>query len=72
VRPDLSYCSYSRQCRESPPTLALIILYEIGDIARFPRVGNFISYARLVKPAHESAGKRVAGSNSKVGNAHQK
>ncbi len=22
------------------PTLALVILYEIGDIARFPRVGN--------------------------------
>ena len=52
--------------------LALTILYEIGDIARFPQVGNFISYARLVKCAHESAGKRVNGRNNKIGNAHLK
>jgi len=52
--------------------LALTILYEIGDITRFPKVGNFISYARLVKCAHESAGKRVAGRNNKIGNAHLK
>ena len=38
--------------------LALVIFYEIHDINRFPKVGNFISYARLVKCAHESAGKR--------------
>lgn len=54
------------------PTLALVILYEIGDIARFPKVGNFISYARLVKCAHESAGKRTTGANNKVGNVHLK
>lgn len=53
-------------------TLALVILYEIQDIQRFPAVGNFISYARLVKPAHESAGKRVSGGNSKIGNGHLK
>ena len=52
--------------------LALTILYEIGDIARFPKVGNFISYARLVKCAHESAGKRTSGRNNKIGNAHLK
>ena len=52
--------------------LALTILYEIGDIARFPKVGNFISCARLVKCAHESGGKRVAGRNNKIGNAHLK
>jgi transposase len=51
-------------------TLALTILYEIGDISRFARVGNFISYARLVKCAHESAGKRSTGRNGKIGNAH--
>ena len=50
--------------------IALTILYEIGDINRFPQVGNFISYARLVKCAHESAGKRVNGRNNKIGNAH--
>jgi transposase len=53
-------------------TLALVILYEIHDISRFPRIGNFISYARLVKCAHESAGKRVTGRNSKIGNVHLK
>ena len=52
--------------------LALTVLYEIGDITRFPQVGNFISYARLVKCAHESAGKRVVGRNNKIGNAHLK
>ena len=54
------------------PVLALTILYEIGDIARFPQVGNFISYARLVKCSHESAGKRFKGGHNKIGNAHLK
>ena len=53
-------------------TLALTILYEVGAIARFAQVGNFISYARLVKCAHESGGKRVSGRNNKIGNAHLK
>ena len=38
--------------------LALMLLYEIHDIGRFPEVGNFLSYARLVRCAHESAGKK--------------
>lgn len=37
-----------------------------------PSVGNFISYARLVKCSHESAGKRVKGGHNKIGNAHLK
>jgi transposase len=53
-------------------TLALVILYEIHDITRFPAVGNFISYARLVKCPHESAGKRVKGTHNKIGNVHLK
>jgi transposase len=53
-------------------TLSLTILYEIQDIQRFPAVGNFLSYSRLVKPAHESAGKRVSGGNNKIGNGHLK
>jgi transposase len=36
--------------------LALVIFYEIHDINRFPRVGNFISYARLVKCARGVGG----------------
>lgn len=54
------------------PILALVLLYEIQDISRFEKVGNFISYARLVKCAHESAGKRMKGGHNKIGNAHLK
>jgi transposase len=36
---------------------ALTILYEIEDIRRFPRVQDFVSYARLVKCEKSSAGK---------------
>ncbi len=53
-------------------TLALIILYEVHDILRFPRVQDFVSYSRLVKPAKESAGKRYGHSGAKIGNAHLK
>ena len=52
--------------------LALVMIYEIHDINRFPRIGNFISYCRLVKPAHESAGKKQGSKNSKIGNVHLK
>lgn len=52
--------------------LALTILYEIDDIARFPSVGQFLSYARLVKCRKESAGKSYGSSGSKIGNAHLK
>ena len=50
--------------------LALILLYEIHDIRRFETVGDFISYARLVRPRHESAGKKCGYGNRKMGNAH--
>ena len=50
--------------------LRLVLLYEIHDIARFPRVQDFASYCRLVKCAKESAGKRSGTSGSKIGNAH--
>jgi transposase len=52
--------------------LALVILYEIHDIHRFPRVQDFLSYARLVKCAKESGGKRYGYSGKKIGNAHLK
>jgi transposase len=52
--------------------LALVMIYEIHDIRRFPRVGDFISYCRLVKPARESAGKNQGSKNSKIGNVHLK
>ncbi len=50
--------------------LSLVILYEIEDIARFPRVQDFISYCRLVKPAKESNGKSYGHSGKRIGNAH--
>ena len=52
--------------------LSLVILYEIHDIARFPSVQDFASYARLVKCAKLSAGKRAGSGGSKIGNAHLK
>jgi transposase len=52
--------------------LALVLLYEIHDIHRFPRVQDFVSYCRLVKSAKESAGKRVGTSGKKIGNAYLK
>jgi transposase len=52
--------------------LSLVLLYEIDDIARFPEVGQFLSYARLVRPERESAGKKKGSSGKKIGNAHLK
>jgi transposase len=52
--------------------LALVILYEIHDIRRFPRVQDFASYCRLVQCAQESAGKRLGSAGKKIGNAHLK
>jgi len=54
------------------PILALVILYEIHDIKRFPRVQDFSSYARLIRPTKESNGKWAGHSNKKIGNHHLK
>lgn len=50
--------------------LAMTILYEVHDVTRFPRVQDFASYARLIRCAHESAGKRHGTGGAKIGNAH--
>ena len=52
--------------------LALILLYEIHDIRRFAEAGKFLSYARLVRGSHESAGKKKGAPGKKIGNAHLK
>jgi transposase len=52
--------------------LALVILYEIHQIDRFPTVQDFVSYSRLVKCSKESAGKRYGSSGAKIGNVHLK
>jgi len=52
--------------------LALVLLYEIHDIARFPSVGDFVSYCRVVKCAKESGGKKYGYTGKKIGNAYLK
>lgn len=52
--------------------LALTILYEIHEIARFPSVRDFASYSRLVKCEHISNGKRLGTGGNKIGNAYLK
>ncbi len=52
--------------------LSLTILYEIHDISRFPGVGNFLSYGRLVAGIHESAGKKKGSRGRKMGNVYLK
>jgi transposase len=50
--------------------LSLVLLDEIHDIRRFPRVQDFVSYCRLVKCAKEAAGKRDGTAGAKIGNAY--
>ncbi len=54
------------------PILALVILYEVHEIRRFPSVQHFVSYARLVKPKKESAGKVSGSGGAKIGNPNLK
>ena len=49
---------------------ALTILHEIGDIARFPTVKDFLSYCRLVKGTVASAGKIKGLRGAKLGNPY--
>jgi transposase len=53
-------------------SLRLVLLYEMHDIARFPRVQDCVSYCRLVTCAKESAGKRYGTSGTQIGNAYLK
>jgi transposase len=52
--------------------LSLVLLYDIHQSDRFPRVQDCASYCRLVKCAKESAGKRSGTSGTKIGHAHLK
>jgi transposase len=54
------------------PILGLTLLYEIDQIGRFPEAGNFLSYSRLVRCEHSSAGKVKGSGGRKIGNAHLK
>jgi transposase len=50
--------------------LGLTILYEIGDIHRFPSVKDFLSYSRLVQGTVASAGKIKGLRGAKLGNPY--
>jgi transposase len=52
--------------------LALVLFYEIHDSGRFAGEGEFLSYARLIRPLKTSAGKVTGGGGAKIGNAHLK
>jgi transposase len=52
--------------------LGLVLLYEMHTVSRFASAGQFLSYARLVRCAHESAGKKLGTGGAKIGNAHLK
>src|SRR4029453_6433102 len=49
--------------------LSLVLLHEMHDIRRFPRVQDFVSSCRLGKWAKASAGQRYGTLGSKSGNA---
>lgn len=50
--------------------LAMTIMYEIGELGRFAKVGDFLSYSRLVNGSHTSAGKNYGSPGRKIGNPH--
>lgn len=50
--------------------LTLTIMLEVGDIRRFPTVGDYSSYCRCVKSTRTSAGKIIGYGNRKNGNKY--
>jgi Transposase IS116/IS110/IS902 family len=52
--------------------LSRVRLYDIHDIARFPRGQDFVSSGRRVTWAQASAGKRLGTAGQQLGNAHRK
>ncbi len=66
--------AHTRSLRHTVPGLGtilrLVLLYDMHDGERVPRVQDFASSCRLVKCARESAGKRSGTSGAKIGHAH--
>jgi transposase len=52
------------------PILALTIMLETGEIAKFASVGNYASYCRCVGSQKLSNGKRKGSGNTKNGNKY--
>ena len=65
-------CSLLRTIPGIGKILSLVLLYEIHTIDRFPSVGDFLSYARLVTPKQTSDGKVTGHGGAKIGNVHLK
>lgn len=62
---------YRRQSIPGIGTIVrLVLLDEMHDITRFPRVQDVVSSCRLVTCARESASKRSGTSGAKIGNAY--
>jgi transposase len=50
--------------------LGLTIMFEVGDIHRFAKVGNYSSYCRCVESKRTSNGKKKGENNKKNGNRY--
>jgi transposase len=50
--------------------LGLTIMLEVGNIGRFPEVGNYSSYSRCVDSKRSSNGKKKGENNKKNGNKY--
>lgn len=50
--------------------LAMTIMFEVGDICRFPKAGNYASYCRCVKSERLSNKKKKGAGNRKNGNKY--
>src|SRR5262249_29439664 len=69
---DPKACSLLRTIPGIGKILSVVLLYEILTIDRFPSVGDFLSYARLVTPKQTSDGKVTGHVGAKIGNVHLK
>lgn len=52
------------------PILALVIMLETGDVSRFKRCGNFVSYCRCAPSERRSNDKKKGRNNTKNGNSY--
>lgn len=59
-----------RTARGIGEAIALTIMYEVGEISRFPKVGNFSSYSRCVKGGRFSNGKLKGAGEKRNGNPY--
>ena len=67
-----AYGAFKRLCTVNGigEVLGLTILLETGDIGRFERVGNYVSYCRCVDSKRISNGKKKGKGNRKNGNKY--